>query len=79
MALSEGEITRILDRLRDGHVVRHEHSGGRYRRAWLHRDGAWTIEDWEEGSDFTTQLSEAEMRTSIAAGPEELFLRLLGP
>ena len=78
MAFSEKEVGLIMERMRQGNSVTHSHSGGRYSSTWSWEGDHWQLDSWEEGTSFVRQLTDDEMRAAIAAGPEELFLKMLG-
>lgn len=78
MPISDADVTRIMERLRDGETFSHSEHGGRYVMTWSYAGGEWLVDDWQEGSSQVARLSESEMRASIAAAPASAFRRLPG-
>jgi hypothetical protein len=73
MPFTEDEVTAIMKRLRKGEVVEHATCASRYIMTWKYEHGQWVFTDWQEGETFGGTVSDAEMRASIAAAPDEAF------
>lgn len=74
---SDDDLELILRALREGAVYRSSSSGGRYATTVTFRDGAFSVDRFEEGATFTARFTDAEMRAFILRDPDDTWLRIL--